>query len=372
MSRRKEVNVLLVGAGVRGRDWAKVCSDEPQVELVGILDRDTSRAEAVREELDEARPVIYRDMSAALREGSPDAVIISTPPDSHHSLVSNAISQGKHVLCEKPLSDDVDDVIDLVGRARDKGVILMVGMNFRYLSTSQRIRQTVQNRRLGDLSYAQFSYVRHRDGNRDDLNDYPMTMPYPMLLEQSIHHFDLLRYCYGTEVASLVADSWRPTWSTYDNDCCVSVLFRFANGLRANYLGTWTAAWNKMTFNWRSEFSSGVLIQQSQFDDLVRVEFEPELALTGARFKTAEESEPMVTEELEPCVPFVDDSRGLLAELIASIHGDVEPTTTGVDHLRSLCLVWACIESLETRRWVDLSDFYDKLGLPPAMLGSQP
>ena len=87
--------------------------------------------------------------------------------------------------------------IDLVGRARDKGVILMVGMNFRYLSTSQRIRRTVQNRRLGDLSYAQFTYVRHRDGNRDDLNDYPMTMPYPMLLEQSIHHFDLLRYCYG-------------------------------------------------------------------------------------------------------------------------------------------------------------------------------
>ncbi len=368
MSSREEVRVLLVGAGVRGAVWAKVCSESPQVDLIGILDRDTSRAESVREELPTAPPAIYQNMSAALREGSPDAVIISTPPASHHSLVGTAISEGKHVLCEKPLSDEVDEVIDLVGRARDKGVILMVGMNFRYLSTSQRIRRIVQNRRLGDLSYAQFTYVRHRDGNRDDLNDYPMTMPYPMLLEQSIHHFDLLRYCYGTEVESLIADSWRPPWSTYENDCCVSVLFRFANGVRANYLGTWTAAWNKMTFNWRSEFSAGALIQQSQFDDLVRVDFQPELGLKGSRFKTEEESEPMLIEELEPCVPFVDDSRQLLAEFVASIHGDVEPTTTGADHLRSLSLVWACIESLDTRRWVSLSDFYEKLGLLPAIL----
>lgn len=363
MSRRKEVRILLVGAGVRGRVWARVCSEAPHVNLIGILDRDAARAESVRGELREARAAIYQDMSAALRDGSPDAVIISTPPDSHHSLAGAALSAGKHVLCEKPLSDEIDEVIDLVNQARDNGVILMVGMNFRYLSTSQRIRQTVRDRRLGGLSYAQFTYIRHRDGNREDLNDYPMAMPYPMLLEQSIHHFDLLRYCYGSEVESLIADSWRPPWSAYDNDCCVSVLFRFANGVRANYFGTWTAAWNKMTFNWRSEFSSGALIQQSQFDDLVRVDFQPELGLTGTRFKTEEESEPMVVEELKSCVPFVDDSRMLLEELVGSIHGEIEPTTTGADHLRSLCLIWACIESLDSRRWVDLQDFSEKLGL---------
>jgi predicted dehydrogenase len=290
-------------------------------------------------------------------------VIVSTPPHTHHSLVGAVVSEGRHVLCEKPLSDDKDEVIDLVNRARDHGVILMVGMNFRYLSTSQRIRRIVQERRLGDLSYAQFTYIRHRDGNRDDLNDYPMTMPYPMLLEQSIHHFDLLRYCYGSEVESLIADSWRPPWSTYDDDCCVSVLFRFVNGVRVNYLGTWTAAWNKMTFNWRSEFSSGALIQRSQFEDLVRVEFQPKLGLTGSRFKRMEEAEPIRVEELEPCIPFVDDSRQLLAELTRAIRGETEPTTTGTDHLRSLYLVWASIESLNTRRWVDLRAFSETLEL---------
>jgi predicted dehydrogenase len=367
MKNREALKILLVGAGVRGRVWASVCSVAPGVELVGIVDEDTARAESIRDELPEADIVVSKDMSSALRHPEPDAVIVATPPDSHHQLVSTAISGDKHVLCEKPLSDEMEEVIDLVKQAREKNRILLVGMNFRYLSTSQRIRAYVQDRRLGDLSYAQFTYVRQRDGRRDDLNDYPMTMPYPMLLEQSIHHFDLLRYCYGTEVESLVADSWRPPWSTYENDCCVSVLFRFESGVHVNYFGTWTAAWNKMTFNWRSEFASGVLIQESQFDDLVRVDFQPELGLTGSRFKTAKESEPTRREDLEPCVPFVDDSRLLLAEWVEAIRKEIEPVTTGRDHLRSLGLVWACIESLETRNWVSLRDFYDRLGISPRL-----
>jgi predicted dehydrogenase len=293
---------------------------------------------------------------------------VATPPNTHQRLVGDALSAGKHVLCEKPLSEEIEEVIDLVTKAREHGVILLAGMNFRYLSTSQRIRQVVKDRRLGEMSYGQFTYLRHRDGNRVDLNDYPMKMAYPMLLEQSIHHFDLLRYCYCAEVESLVADSWRPSWSTYDSDCCVSVLFRFENGVRVNYLGTWTASWNKMTFHWRTEFESGVLIQRSQFDDLVRVDFRPKLGLSGRRFKTADESEPAEPEELAPCVPFVDDSRRLLAEWVGAIRGDIDPTTTGHDHLRSLCMVWACIESLKTRRWVELRDFYAKLGIPPGLL----
>jgi predicted dehydrogenase len=307
--------------------------------------------------------VVYPDLTSALRGGDLDAVLVSTPPDSHHALVGTALAAGKHVLCEKPLSDEMGEVIDLVQRAQENGRTLMVGMNFRYLSTSQRIRQVVQERQLGAVGYGQFTYVRHRDGNRDDLNDYPLTMPYPMLLEQSIHHFDLLRYCYDSEVESLVADSWRPSWSTYEKDCCVSVLFRFENGARVNYLGTWTASWNKMSFSWRTEFDSGVLIQQSQFDDLVRVDFEPELGLSGARFKTEEESEPGRFEKLPPCVPFIDDSRLLLAEFSRAVTGEAEAVTTGRDHLKSLGLVQACIESFETGSWVNLDALHKKLGV---------
>ncbi len=342
-----EVRVVLVGAGVRGRVWAAVCAEAPGVALVGVVDRDPSTAESVSEEL-----ASYKDVASALEECRPDAVIIATPPETHYAIGKAALTAGKHVLCEKPLSEDMDEVVDLVTTAEAHGVQLLVGMNFRYLSTSQRIRHYVQSGELGVLSYAQFSYVRHRNGRRVDLNDYPLSMRYPMLFEQSIHHFDLLRYCYGLEVESLVADSFRPAWSSYENDCCVSVLFRFESGVRVNYQGTWTAAWNKMSFDWRSEFASGVLVQRSQFDDLVRVDFDPGLGLSGRRFKSAEESEKQQAVDLPPCVPFVDDTRLLLQELVGAIRGELEPTTTGRDHLKSLSLVQAAIESNESGRWV--------------------
>ena len=257
------VRIALVGAGVRGQVWARVIAETPGATLAGIADRDKARARHARDDFAPGA-LVRRDLASALADANvdADAVVIATPPATHHRLVSRALAHGLHVLCEKPLSEDLDEVVDLIARADAARRHLLVGMNFRYLPSSQRIRRYVLDGHLGALSHAHFTYHRQRDGNRDDLNDYVMSMTHPMLLEQSIHHFDLLRYCYGVEVESLVCDSWRPSWSTYAGDCCVSVLFRFENGVRANYLGTWTAAWNRMEFRWRSDFERGALIQR--------------------------------------------------------------------------------------------------------------
>ena len=351
--------ILLAGAGVRGAKWARVIAEAPDATLAGIVDLDEARARRARDEHAPDAPV-ERDFASGLAHVAADAVVIATPPDSHHSLVSQAFDQGLDVLCEKPLSDEMDEVLDLIARADDAGRHLLVGMNFRYLPTSQRIRHYARSDELGPLSYGHFTYHRQRDGNRHDLNDYVMTMPHPMLLEQSIHHFDLLRYCYDAEVDSLVCDTWRPSWSTYEDDCCVSVLFRFENGVRANYLGTWTAAWNRMDFRWRTEFEGGALIQREQFEDLVRVDFDRGLGLRGSNFKGDAEAETPVPETLTPCEAFIDDTRGLLAEFLCAVRGEAEPVTTARDHLKTLLVVHACIASMESGEWVALREVEER------------
>ena len=349
------IRIFLVGAGVRGTMWARIIAEAPDATLVGIVDRDEERARRARDN-HAPHALVQRDFAFALAQVEADAAVIATPPTTHHALVSRALSHGLHVLCEKPLSDDLDEVADLIARAEEARRHLLVGMNFRHLPSSQRIRRYVRSGHLGALSYAHFTYHRQRDGNRDDLNDYVMSMAHPMLLEQSIHHFDLLRYCYDAEVESLVCDTWRPSWSTYAGDCCVSVLFRFENGVRANYLGTWTAAWNRMDFRWRSEFERGALIQREQFENLVRVDFDPELGLRGSNFKGDREAESPVAEALAPFTPFVDDTRELLGEFLRAIRGEAEPVTTAADHEETLLIVRACIESLESGGWVALRD----------------
>ncbi|MXW10486.1 MAG: Gfo/Idh/MocA family oxidoreductase [Gammaproteobacteria bacterium] len=362
----ENVRVLLVGAGVRGAKWARVIAEAPDATLAGIVDLDEARARRARDERAPDAPV-ERDFASALTRIGADAVVIATPPDSHHSLVRQAFDRGLDVLCEKPLSDDMDEVLDLIARADDAGRHLLIGMNFRYLPTSQRIRHYALSGDLGALSYGHFTYHRQRDGNRHDLNDYVMTMAHPMLLEQSIHHFDLLRYCYDAEVESLVCDTWRPSWSTYEDDCCVSVLFCFENGVRANYLGTWTAAWNRMDFRWRTEFEDGALIQHEQFEDLVRVDFDRGLGLRGSNFKGDAEAEIPVPEPLAPCTAFIDDTRELLAEFLRAVRDEAEPVTTARDHLKTLLVVQACIESAQRRGWVALREMEERfrVSAPP-------
>lgn len=361
------IPVLLVGAGVRGAMWARVIAEAPGATLAGIVDPDETRAWRTRGN-HAPGALVARDFDSASSNPDidADAVVIATPPATHHALVSRALAHGLHVLCEKPLSEDLREVVDLIARANAAMRHLLVGMNFRYLPSSQRIRHYVRGGHLGALSHAHFTYHRQRDGNRDDLNDYVMSMAHPMLLEQSIHHFDLLRYCYDAEVESLVCDAWRPSWSAYEGDCCVSVLFRFENGVRANYLGTWTAAWNRMDFRWRSDFERGALVQREQFEDLVRVDFDSGLGLRGPNFKGDAEAETPVAESLEPCTPFVDDTRGLLAEFLGAVRGESEPVTTGGDHLESLLLAHGCIESLRRGRWVTLRELRGQLRLAPA------
>lgn len=351
--------ILLAGAGVRGAKWARVIAEAPDARLAGIVEIDESRARRAREAYAPAAG-LRPDLASALEDIEADAVVIATPPDTHHSLASQAFARGLDVLCEKPLSDEIDEVVDLIANADAAGRHLLVGMNFRYLPTSQRIRRYAQSGELGALSYGHFMYHRQRDGNRHDLNDYVMTVAHPMLLEQSIHHFDLLRFCYDAEVESLVCDTWRPLWSTYDDDCCVSVLFRFENGVRANYLGTWTAAWNRMDFRWRTEFENGALIQREQFEDLVRVDFDRDLGLRGSNFKGDAEAETPVPEALAPCTAFIDDTRELLAEFLSAVRGESEPVTTARDHLKTLLVVRACIESMERGGWVALREMEER------------
>lgn len=355
------IRIVQVGVGIRGETWARIIGDDPRAEVVGYVARKMEKLQRrVAEFGDEGVPC-FVDLAKALDQTSPDAVVLVTPPEGHFDQTMLAFERGTHVLCEKPLTEEMSEAIELVEEAEARGLQLMVGMNFRYLPSHQALKRMLNKGTLGAASFAQYSYLRHRDGNRDDLNKYCMFQEQPMLLEQSIHHLDLMRYCYDREVRSVLADTWNPSWSTYQDDSNVSLLLHFEDGLRVNYLGTWTSGWNKFGFCWRTDCSGGVFIQKAQFDDLYMAEFSPKLALKGARFK--DEAEPLEPVELSPVEYFVDDTRVLLARFVEALEEERPVETSGRDHLKTLGLVFACIEASKTGCRVELADFYRDLGI---------
>ena len=128
-----------------------------------------------------------------------------------------------------------------------------------------------------------------------------MSMKQPMLWEQSIHHFDLMRFVYGVEPIHISARTFNPSWSMYEGNANVSALITFTGGLEVTYQGTWASNCQRMGFEWRTEWRQGFALQEEMFGGL------------GYALRDDAELTPVLLPESEP---WVDDARGLLSDFV--------------------------------------------------------
>ncbi|MFZ0806341.1 MAG: Gfo/Idh/MocA family oxidoreductase [Candidatus Sulfotelmatobacter sp.] len=82
-----------------------------------------------------------------------DAVAIATPVSTHYELALRALQEGKHVLVEKPLASNTDQVQRLMDVARKRNLVLMVDHTFVYTGAVRKIRELVDSGGLGEIYY---------------------------------------------------------------------------------------------------------------------------------------------------------------------------------------------------------------------------
>ena len=85
----------------------------------------------------------------AVADSDVEAVVIATPPATHHEFVMKALAAGKHVLCEKPFSLDVAEAKEMRMAAEAAGVANMVTHEFRWFAQNALMRQLVMSGRIG-------------------------------------------------------------------------------------------------------------------------------------------------------------------------------------------------------------------------------
>jgi predicted dehydrogenase len=331
-----EVRVILVGLGARARIWRRVLEANRACRLVGLVDTDRAAlASALNETPGVAGGATLTEVASRVEA---DAVLLCTPPAGREAQIAAACAAGLAILAEKPLADSVAAAEAHVASAAEAGVPLSVGLNFRYLAVTRALKALFAPDRLGRPEFARFTYERWRDGRQPHLNKYPLTMGQPMLWEQSIHHFDLMRFVYDAEPVAIAARTFNPSWSMYSGDANVAALITFAGGLEVTYQGTWAGNWQRMRFEWRTECRRGVAVQADMFGDLGYA-LRDDAALTPV---------PVPSQQ-----PWVDDAAALLADFVGHLRDGAALPCPGADHLKSLRMVEACILSSATGRTVD-------------------
>ncbi|MDY7102669.1 MAG: Gfo/Idh/MocA family oxidoreductase [Actinomycetota bacterium] len=143
------MRIGVVGCGYWGSKHVRVLHTTDGVSDVVVIDGDSDR----RASLAKAFPSVGTRPSLEDAIDEVDAVIVATPPRTHHRLARLALEHGRHVLVEKPLATSNAEARDLVRVADAGDLVLKVGHTFEHNAAVWRLRQAVAGGELGDIHY---------------------------------------------------------------------------------------------------------------------------------------------------------------------------------------------------------------------------
>lgn len=209
------VRVAVLGVGSLGRQHARIYAEmhrQGAVELVGVYDTDDALAKAIA-----AKHGTVALDSVEDAAGAADALSIVTPTVTHHALAKPLLEQGKHLLVEKPMTDDTDRAAELVRLAKRHDCVLQVGHIERFNPVFQYLREAAREPRFIES---------HR------LSPFPArSMDIGVVLDLMIHDLDIVLAFVRSPVEQVDAAGVRVL---SDSEDIANARLRFANGCVAN------------------------------------------------------------------------------------------------------------------------------------------
>ena len=155
MSGVGKIRIAVVGAGYWGPNLVRNFNQSRDAEVTLVCDVDEARLSHVRNLYPHVR--VSTDHREATQGRDADAVCIATPVRWHYEMAKEALSCGKHVLVEKPMTADVSQARELVELAGKEGRVLLVDHTFEYAPAVNRIKEIIESGELGDIYYVSMS-----------------------------------------------------------------------------------------------------------------------------------------------------------------------------------------------------------------------
>jgi len=328
------MKVIQVGIGRMGNTWLEAVLRSPDVEYEAFVEINSAIADQQATKHDLDRSVIYTSLEEALAKHQPDGIIDVTPPQFHRHVSLTALEAGIPVLSEKPLAHTREAAQDIVDTATRTGVLHMVAQNYRYRVPTMTVKSVLDSGVMGQVGAVTVTFFKgpHFGGFREE-------MAYPLIIDMSIHHFDLMRHFLDSDPVSVFGRSWNPSWSWYAGDASAVVSLAFEGGITATYNGSWCATAQETSWNadWRFDCENGVLLLK---DDVVYMQ-----RLEGV------DGFNNINTPLEEIPPVSTERQGqdyLLDEFYQAVTNGRLPATTCHDNIRSLNIIFSLIESFNT------------------------
>lgn len=146
-----KIRVGAVGCGYWGPNLIRNFIEIPESDMVGVADLDPDRLAQMAARYPQVG--LFTTDYEALLDLDLDAVVVSTPPETHFAIASFFLENGVDVLVEKPLTVDSKLAERLVDMAEELGRVLMVGHTFEYNPAVRVLRDMMGSGELGPIRY---------------------------------------------------------------------------------------------------------------------------------------------------------------------------------------------------------------------------
>ena len=204
---QKKLGFGIIGCGIIADFHANAIHEcIGEAELVGVCDVVFDAAEKFAHR---HRTNAFKNEAELLACGDIDVVCICTPSGYHHSSVIAAARAGKHIICEKPLAINKEQLDAVEEECKKAGITVSVISQNRYAKSIQRVKDAIDQGLLGRIVSADIYMKYYRSQEYYDSGSWRGTKRIDgggALMNQGIHGVDLLLYLAG-EIKSVYAMS---------------------------------------------------------------------------------------------------------------------------------------------------------------------
>ena len=208
------INVAVIGIGNMGKHHVRNYSSLGNVNLVAVCDLDEERGKEIALKFS---CKYYQNYDEMFDKEDIDAVTIAVPTKFHKEVTLNVLSKGKHVLLEKPISDNVKDAEEIIEKAKEKNLKFMIGHIERFNPAVVKLKEIINQGKLGKV----ISIIARRVG------PFPPQMKgSSIIIDSAVHDIDVMNYLLDKKPTSILSHG-NCTSDNLNNEDCAEILLRY-------------------------------------------------------------------------------------------------------------------------------------------------
>jgi len=233
---KHELKILVIGCGSIGERHIRNLQALNLAEIT-VCDLNSERLNYIK---DTYHVSSITDYEKALGGADYNAVLVCSPTSEHIAPALAAVRANCHVFIEKPLSHTLDGVDDLINEARDRGLVIMTGFNYRFHPGLRQVKRMLENNKIGRPfgARAHFgSYFLYRlpfHNMKDYRQDYAANKTGGgVILDAATHLIDFLRWFFG-EVEEIYCCAGKTGNLDLEVEDYAEMILRFRGGITAS------------------------------------------------------------------------------------------------------------------------------------------